>query len=172
MDNGTCVAFILFCIFRHYKRVGIYPNKSEMLSDIETCRLLLKQMSKNVDPTFSTELVHALIKRINGFGANVRLQFPLRYTDFYDQDIINIMIWITDEIIAFLKSPFYGKHTGEIFTRFLVLHNLPRVLLDNDSGDLSTMANLHMSKQEALECVSVHLGKSWNYKKKHIILKK
>ena len=115
-------------------------------------------MEKNADPDISRELVDALIDRINSCGANIKLQQPLRYADNNDLEIVTIMSKITEEIIEFLKHPFYRRYSGKIFTRFLVLHNLPRVLLNDSSGDMSTVQNFHLAKKEALECVSMYLG--------------
>ncbi len=161
MDKGTCVAFVLFHIFRHYKRVEVSTNRRELISDIKKSQLLLKHMEDNIDPSVSEDIVLSLINSINSFGNDIKIQYPIRYVDNYDRDIISAMIKITDEIIALARSPFYRRYLGEIYTRFLVLHNLPRVLLDNSSGDLSTVKNFHISKKEAIECVSIYLGQDW-----------
>ncbi len=161
MNSGTCIIFIMFYIFRHYKRVEINSNINEFISDMKKCHLLLTRMERNIEPSVSTEIVTSLIDRINSWGATMRLQSPLRYVDSYDHDIIVIMIRLIDEIITFAKKPFYKKHSNEIFIRLLILHNLPRVLLDNSSGDSSTLKNLHISKQEALEYISTCLGDAW-----------
>ena len=158
MNNGTCIMFVLFYVFRHYKRVGLTMKRNEMISDLKKCHLILKRMEKNTDPDISRELVGTLIDRINSYGANIKLQHPLRYADNYDFEIVAMMSKITKEIINFVKRPFYRRYSSKIFTRFLVLHNLPRVLLNDSSGDMSTVQNFHVSKQEALECVSMYLG--------------
>lgn len=156
MNHGTCVAYILFYIFRHYKRMGILSNKREMMSDLNTCYLLLKQMEKNGSPEISADLVRVLIVRIRELGANIEYQQPLRYVDIYDHDILMIMIRLTGEILAYLKKPFYKRFSNEIFKRFLALHNLPRVLLYDSSGDLSTQKGFHLTKQTALEYASLN----------------
>ena len=92
----------------------------------------------------------------------MKLQQPLRYVDIYDSEIITIISRITGEIINFAKRPFYKKYSSEIFTRFLILHNLPRALVIDSSGDMSTVQNFHISKQEALDCVSMYLGDEKN----------
>ena len=161
MVNGTCVIFILFYIFRHYKRIEISSKRNDLILDMKKCYILLKQMENSIDPSASIKLIDSLVERINSFGVDMKLQYPLRYADNYDIDIIAIMITLTEEIITLAKSPFYGRNSGEIFSRFLVLHNLPRVLLDDSSGDSSTLQNFHMSKQEALDSVKTYLGESW-----------
>jgi len=158
MNNGTCIMFVCFYIFRHYKRVGLTAKRNEMVSDFKKCNLILRRMKKNIDPDISRELVGALIDRINSYGTNMKLQQPLRYADNYDSEIVITMIKITEEIISYLKRPFHRRYSSKIFTRLLILHNLPRVLLNDSSGDLSTLQNLHMSKQEALACVSMYIG--------------
>lgn len=115
MNHGTCVAYILFYIFRHYKRMGILSNKREMMSDLNTCYLLLKQMEKNGSPEISADLVRVLIVRIRELGANIEYQQPLRYVDIYDHDIIMIMIRLTGEILAYLKNRFIN----DFRTRYL-----------------------------------------------------
>lgn len=147
-DNGTCIAFILFYVFRHYKRIGKTANRRELISDLKKCKLLLKRMERNIPPDVSADLVCALIDRINCFGANMTLNFPLRYVDNYDRDIIKTMYQLTSDILILVKSPFYKRFSGEIFSKFLILHNLPRALLHDFSGDLSTLKNFHISKQE------------------------
>ena len=154
MDNGTCIAFLMFYVYRHYKRIGLTAKKHQLISDLKICHTLLKRMEKNVPIDVSIELIGILIKKINGYGANMDLKYPLRYVDIFDSDIIKIMIRLTEEIIVLVKRPFYKRFSGEIFTRFLVLHNLPRALLYESSGDESTPKYFHISKQDALECVS------------------
>lgn len=154
MNNGTCIILVLFYIFRHYKRVGDTYKRNELISDLKKCHLILSRMGKNIDPNISTGSVSALIDRVNSWGANIKLQQPLRYADDYDPEIVMIMRRITGEIIDLAKSPFYKKNSSKIFMRFLVLHNLPRSLLNDSSGDMSTGQNFHISKQEALELVS------------------
>lgn len=151
MNNGTCIIFILFYIYRHYKRRGIDSQRLKALLDLSRCYVILRRMEKNVDPNHSAALVRKLISRVNGFGYDMKFQEPLRYSDYYDRDIITLMIQITSEIICFVKSPFYRKYSGKVFTRLLVLHNLPRTLLSDSSGDLSTPADFHISKEQALE---------------------
>jgi len=158
MNDGTCIMVVLFYVFRHYKRVGLTAKKNEMVSDLTKCLLIIKRMQENKDPDVSIELVGALIDRINRHGANVALQHPIRYADNEDFEIVSLMSQITEEIICFAKRPFYRRYSSEIFMRLLVLHNLPRVLLNNSSGDMSMIRNFHMSKQDALECVSMYLG--------------
>lgn len=157
MNNGTCIIFVLFYVFRHYKRVYDISPKNELLTDLKKCHLILTRMEKNIAPDISTEIVGDLINRINSWGANMKLQQPLRYSDNYDLEIVKIMEKLTREIITFAKSPFYKRYSGAIFDRFLVLHNLPRVLLNNSSGDMSTVQNFHISKQEALEYIAMYL---------------
>lgn len=157
MNNGTCVIFVLFYIFRHYKRVGVEAKRNELISDLKKCHLILKRMEKGVDPDISIEIIEKLINRVNTFGANLRLQQPIRYADYNDSEIIALMRSIMEEIIYFASRPFYKKYSSEIFTRFLVLHNLPRALLKDTSGDLSTVQDFHISKQEALKCASIYL---------------
>ena len=162
MDNGTCIMFVLFYVFRHYKRVGLSMKRTDMVSDLEKCHLILKRMENNIDPDVSIDVVNSLIDRINSYGANMKLQQPLRYADSYDFEIVMIMSKLIEEIICYMRHPFYRKYSSEIFTRFLVLHNLPRVLLDDSSGDMSTVQNFHISKNEVLECVSTYLGNEKN----------
>lgn len=157
MSNGTCVAFILFYVFRHYKRIGATAKKRDLISDLEKCFVLLNKMEENNPADISVQDVQALIMRINDFGASMKLQYPLRYVDIYDCDIIRLMINLTTEIINFVKRPFYKRFSGEIFSRFLVLHNLPRALLYDSSGDLSTPKRFHISKQEALDCFTQNI---------------
>lgn len=158
MNDGTCIVFVLFYVFRHYKRVGVTTERKQLVSDLKKCHLLLERIEKNVAPEASIELVGELIERINSFGANMKLQQPLRYADNYDSEIIVIMSRITREIINFAKCPFYKRYSSQIFTRFLVLCNLSRSLLNDSSGDMSTTQNFHISKQEALECVAMYLS--------------
>ena len=158
MNNGTCAVFVLFYIFRHYKRVGETSKRKEMVSDLKKCYSLLKRMKKNVPPDDSSNLIRALIIRINSFGANMEFQQPLRYVDIYDHDIIKIMTRLTGETIKLAKHSLHGRFSGEILTRLLVLHNLPRALLYDSSGDLSTPNNFHISKQDVLECIATNLG--------------
>ena len=91
--------------------------------------------------------------RINSFGYDMKLQFPLRYADADDRDVITAMLRLTDDIIRFARSPFYRRYAGDIFKRLLVLHNLPRAILDDSSGDATTLANFHVPKQDALKDV-------------------
>ena len=163
MNDGTCIMFALFYVFRHYKRVGLTTKRNEMVSDLKKCHLILTRMQKNAVPDISIELVADLIDRLNSYGANIKLQQPLRYADNYDFEIVMIMSKITEEIIAYAKRPFYRRYSGEIFIRLLVLHNLPRVLLNDSSGDMSTIQKFHISKKEALECVSMYLGDERKY---------
>lgn len=159
MNNGTCIMLVLFYTFRHYKRVGLIVKKNELLSDLKKCHVILKRMEENINPDISTKFTIDLIHRLNRNGSNLELQKPLRYADGYDFEIIMLMSRLTKEIIYFVKRPFYKKYSDEIFTRLLVLHNLPRVLLKDSSGDESTGSKIHISKQEALEYVaSMHLG--------------
>lgn len=169
MKNGTCIVFVLFHIFRHYKRIGETSKRKDLISDFKKCHLLLERMAKNAPLDISSELVQELIIKINGLGSDIKLKHPLRYVDNFDRDVIAIMIRLTSEIIDFAKRPFYRRHSGEIFTRLLVLHNLPRVLLDDSSGDSSTLRNFHLSKQEAIECVLANLGDEWLNKGKVIL---
>ncbi len=157
MKKGTCIIFILFYVYRHYKRVGVTSKRSELISDLKKCHLLLEQMEENKDPNSSIEIVGALIDRMNRFGANMELEQPLRYVDIYDSEILMIMKRITREIINYAKRPFYKRYSREIFARLLVLHNLPRSLLSDSSGDMSTVRDFHISKQEALDCVRMYL---------------
>lgn len=158
MNNNTRIVFIIFYIFRHYKRLGETSKRNQLLNDLKKCKILLERMKNKIDPMISENIVRDLINRINRFGANIKLQYPLVYSDSYDLEIIMIMLDLIDQIIGFVKSPVYRRYSGEIFTRFLALHILPRVLLDDSSGDSSTLQKFHISKQEALEYVEIHLG--------------
>ncbi len=153
MNNGTCIAFLLFYVFRHYKRLCMRANRKEMIADLKKCRLLLVRMESNLPPEDSADTVQALMDRINSFGYDMKLQFPLRYADADDRDVITAMLRLTDDIIRFARSPFYRRYAGDIFKRLLVLHNLPRVILDDSSGDATTLANFHVPKQDALKDV-------------------
>lgn len=157
MKNGTCIIFVLFYVFRHYKRIDAVSKRNELISDLKKCHLLLEQMEENKDPNSSIEILGALIDRMNSFGANMKLAQPIRYADTYDSEIIMIMKRVTREIIDYAKHPFYRRYSSEIFARLLVLHNLPRSLLNDSSGDMSTVRNFHISKQEALEYVRMYL---------------
>ena len=44
-----------------------------------------------------------------------------------------------------------------------MLRNLPRVLLNDSSADESTVGKLHISKKEAIECISGCLGGNPKY---------
>lgn len=154
MNDSTCIMFVLFYIFRHYKRVGYTAKRSEMISDLKKCHLILRRMEKKLDPNISIKTVSALIDRVNSFGANMKLQQSLRYADTYDFEIVIRMRTITAETIKYLRRPFYKRYSGVIFMRLLALHNLPRVLLNDSSGDMSIGPNFHITKKLALECVS------------------
>ena len=51
---------------------------------------------------------------------------------------------LTGEMNELVKRPFYRRFSGEIFTSFLVLHNLSRVLLDDCSGNFLTLQKLDL----------------------------
>lgn len=157
MNHGTCVAFVLFHIFRYYKRIDISKiPKRELLLDLQRCKLLLEKMCKNASLGEAEHLVNALILRINSFGYDMKLKHPLRYVDIYDQDIIKTMLQFTSDTIKIIRRPAYKKFLGEIFNKFSVLHNLPRALLYDSSGDVSTPPKFHISKQKAMDCVEMY----------------
>jgi len=161
MNNNTCVAFMLFYIFRHYKRINITHKRCDLIYDMKICKKLLKHMKTNIASSKAYKLAQCLVTRINNIGGNMEVSTPLRFVDYYDNDIILIMTRITNEILFLAHSPFYKRHTAEIFKRFIVLHNLPRVLLSNTSGDASVSNSFHMSKQDAINCIVIYLGRNY-----------
>lgn len=151
MNTGTRILFILFCIYRQYKRLGAIAKRRELIFDLRKCYLILKRFEQNIDPNVSIKEVQFLINRINGWGYEITLTSPLKYSDYYDHEIIKSMIQLTKEIIDLAKHQSFYKQQHEIFLRLTILHNLPRVLLNNSSGDASVSRNFHITKQEALD---------------------
>lgn len=161
MNNNPCIMLVLFHIFRHYKRIDITKNRKDFLCDMRKCDLVLDKIKSNSNPEHSIVTVNSLVERINSFGNTIVLHPPLRYTDIYDSELIEIMSKITKELISIAKRPFFKKYYGEIFKRLLILHNLPRALINNTAEDPSIPNFFHISKQEALSYAAEYLD---NYK--------
>lgn len=155
--EGTCISFILFYLFRYYKRIDIVPMRNEALTDLRKINLVIDSMIKNRDSDIPLEIVRYLVQRTNSLGSEIKFKHHVRYLDYYDKDVILTMKKLVSELINYLKSPFYKRRTDEIFYRFATLQNLSRVLVDNSSGDSSISPNFHLTKEDAIENVSAYL---------------
>lgn len=155
--EGTCISFILFYLFRYYKRIDIVTMRSEALNDLRKINLVIDLMIKNRDSDIPLEIVRCLVRRTNSLGSEIKLKLPVRYLDYYDRDVILTMKKLTRELINCVKSPFYKRLTNEIFYRFAALQNLSCVLVDNSSGDSSISPKFHLTKKDAFENTSVYL---------------
>ena len=156
MPNTTCVAFMLFCVYRHYKRLDLSIHRKNLISDMILCKKLLRAMLTNHQSHNSVKLTVKLTTRTHELGINTNLALPLRYVDYYDKDVISLMLTLTNEIITIAKNPLKTHYEPEIFKRLLVLHNLPRVLVDNSSCDSSVTNTFHISKQTAMDTIFGH----------------
>lgn len=161
MNEGTCICFVLFCIFRYYKRIDISSKRVEFLADMKKCHLLLIRMKKGIPPSVSKDIVISLTDRINSSGGNIEIKYPLRYVDKYDDELVEIMIALVGEVINFSKRYSFRNRLGNIFDRLLALHNIPRALLNSSSWDASVPQFFCMTKQEVLECIVMSLGDTW-----------
>ena len=144
---------MLFYIYRHYKRINISDKRKELISDMNLCKKLLKDMLNSPTKIKNLKTVSSLIKRISVLCAEAHFNLPSRYVDYYDTEIISKMLLLTDEIIYIAKKSPSLQHDLWIFERLLSLHNLPRALVDNASCDSSVTSAFHISKQTAMEYI-------------------